>query len=426
MKQQGFLSLSLPMHISRNRVRSCRGRAIGLLLGVLVLSGCEQDPATEGPANVKSAAAAAVAFLPFTGQAFQVLADDVDGNGLVDVALTSHHEGVTQVFFQREARSFEPGPRVEAVGFHPGQLIRLPGAERRYVMFSEGISLIQVMEPRQDGGLDVVASLSSQAPRMGAAFSCAPASLNLAVAPYGSSELHLLMGFGPVQASAIHVDRLTFRPTLTSAANVIAVDLEGDGIDEVLFVNAMRNRLNMVRCPKDDQPAVIEALWSFGRERNVAIVVSGDIDQDGDMDLIVPDQSESLADHRTAISVLVNDGSARFRHELVSFPGQSKAAGGMTGVRGIAFGTDQDGFSYLLAAGYDQLTLIRFPAGWDGATPEMRTVLLPHRQALPQALLEDVDGDGWLDAIFARLSNEEGGLIIYGHLWEQFAAVTCG
>lgn len=394
--------------------------AILVFLGAFLLGGCDRDePTVEAPAG-QSAAAQSVAYLPFDASAFALLVDDVDGNGHLDVALTSHQANFTQVFFQQSPRTFEPGSRVEAVGFHPGELHRLPGAERRYLMFSEGINRLQVMTPREDGGLEVVAALNVPTPRVGTAFHWPGWGLGVAVAPFGDPSVYLLKGFDTETAEAASVYRVPYKPRIARVHNMAAADLDEDEAEELLFINSVRNSLSVIRRPEEGEPLQIEDLWHFDRDRRVGLLVPADIDQDGDSDLIVPDRTEGRTDRATLVHVLANNGSGAFEHRKVVFPGRSRADGGMTGIRALATAADRDTKTYLLAVGYEQIVLMRFPPGWVGGQPEIRTVALPQRDAASVALLRDLDGDGWLDAIVARMGDDNGALIIYGPLWEQF------
>jgi hypothetical protein len=126
------------------------------------------DPAKGEPLNIPktpelSAANAPkagmrVIELPFAASASDVLVEDVDGDGRLDIVFTSHGENFSQIFFQREARGFEAGPHIMAVGFHPGNLIKLPIAERSaYLMSAEGDGRLYTLEAAEDGSLAVVA-----------------------------------------------------------------------------------------------------------------------------------------------------------------------------------------------------------------------------------------------------------------------------
>ncbi len=44
--------------------------------------------------------------LPFAASASDVLVDDFDGDGRLDIGFTSHGENFSQIFYQREARVF--------------------------------------------------------------------------------------------------------------------------------------------------------------------------------------------------------------------------------------------------------------------------------------------------------------------------------
>jgi hypothetical protein len=50
----------------------------------------------------------------------------------------------------------------------------------------------------------------------------------------------------------------------------------------------------------------------------------------------------------------------------------------------------------------------------------MRAVAYDRRQPIPTVLLDDVDADGHLDAVLTRMSYDNGGVVIYGPLWQWF------
>jgi hypothetical protein len=368
---------------------------------------------------------AGVLHLHLPGSPNYLLVDDFDGNGRLDLALTSHAGNLSRIYFQREPRQWQAGPVVTEVGFHPGELLRVPaeGDVRRYIMFAEGEAKLLVMSPTGEGGLSVAAQAYTQFPRSGAWFRWPGWGLGLAVAPFRQPAIMLAKNFQPTTAGAEDTAALSFTPAYAMLEQVAAADLDGDGADEILFVPSGGNQLWVIRYPGADAQPSSQVLWTFPRGVRARFVIPADIDQDGDMDLIVPDETERPGgSETTALNILINDGSGGWQPHCVPIPTRTRAKGGMTGIRGFAFGVDQDGLGYALAAGYERLTLIQFPSGWDGESHTLRQIALGEQTAMPAAAIQDLDGDGWLDAVLAGgIGDMLGGIVIHGPLWKNFA-----
>jgi hypothetical protein len=387
----------------------------------LLLDGCQATvPAVDAAATVP-AAATAVAGIPFTGSADHVLADDFDGDGRPDLAFTSHAASYTQVFYQRARRRFEPGPRVDAVGFHPDGLLRLPGQNRSlYLMNAEGINQLLVMAPAPSGGLAVVSSRPAAQPKSTTPFRWPGWGLSLAVAPFSNSAVTLLKDFDPLTGRA-EAMVIPLSHTYVQVGEIAAADLDGDGVDELVFATDLTNDVWVIRCPKTGEPPRIELLWHFDHGGLARYVVPVDINRDGYVDLLLPNQTGPDAGKPTVINVLLNDKSGHFRlASELPFPVRTVS----WGVRGIDIANDKDGALYLFGAGAESFTLYRFPVGWAGEKPDMRTLDLQNTESPDKALLRDLDGDGWLDAVVARGIEQDSGLILYGPLWDNFARLA--
>jgi hypothetical protein len=392
-----------------------------------LLNGCQAvAPVLDHPDSV-SAVFSVIADIPFAGSATDVLADDFDGDGRSDLAFTAHAENYTQVFYQRTPRLFAPGPRVGEVGFHPGDLLRLPVQGRSmYLMSAEGDGSLLVMEPAAKGGLAVVASQPLAQPRSAAAFHWPGWGLGLAVAPKSRSSVVLLKGFDPLTGKYEKTMELPLPHNYIQVGRIAATDLDGDGIDELVFATSLTSEVWVIRYPKKaGEPPRIERLWRNPHSGRGRHVLPADINGDGYTDLLVPDESGQAGTGVAAINVLLNDQHGQF--QLASefpFPSRPRSEGGMPGIRGLDFGNDKDGARYLFGAGYESFTLYRFPADWVGGKPEMRTLNMQQKEGINKVLLRDLDGDGWLDAVVARGKPQDSGLILYGPLWDNFAKLT--
>jgi len=392
-----------------------------------LLNGCPAvAPVLERPEPV-SAAVSVVADIPFTGGATDVLADDFDADGRPDLAFTAHAENYTQVFYQRAPRHFVPGPRVDAVGFHPGYLLRLPVKNRPlFLMSAEGNNGLLVMEPTSKGGLAVVASRALNQPLSATAFHWPGWGLGLAVAPKSISSVVLLKGFDPLTGRDEGAMELPLPHNYIQVGRIAAADFNGDGSDELVFATSQTSEVWIIRFPKKAGASPrIEPLWRNPHGGMVRHVLPADINGDGYTDLLVPDETRQRGTGVTAISVLLNDqhGQLHFAY-AIPFPSTPEKEGGMPGIRGLDFGRDKDGVRYLFAVGYQSLALYRFPAHWAGGKPELRTLKLQQIEGVHKALLRDLDGDGWLDAVLARGAEKNAGLILYGPLWDNFARLA--
>lgn len=305
---------------------SFAGRTLALVFSTLLI-GCQdnsQPPATtelssQAPGTIQTTPQ--IIRVPFGASAHSLLVDDVDGDGRMDIALTSHDANFTQIFLQGRQGVFSAGPRVEEVGFHPGELIRLPDKDQRlYLMYSEGENRLRVYTPTSAGGLTQVTEMGLTAPRHGTVFHWPDWDLGIAVAPYGPGLINVVKNFDPLTGKATGVAIVHFTPAAVSALAVAAADLDADGADEILFTNSISNTVSVIRAPKSGAIPVAEALWRFQPGGRPHEVIPADIDQDGHIDLLVPDTTDKRELDRTDINVLVNDGAVASQLVRSPFP----------------------------------------------------------------------------------------------------------
>lgn len=357
--------------------------------------------------------------LPFQSVPFSLLTDDFDGNGRIDIAVVSHSASYAQIFFQKNRRHFSPGQKVDAVGFHPGDLIKLPGKPPSYLMAAEGENALFLMKPTVDGDLKKAGALNETAARHAAVFQWPGWGVSLAVSPFQDDYLVLLKDFDSGQGAAserIKVPLSDKHPSIRRVDYVTVADVDGDRVDEILFASRTTNQLWMLKYPRkggEIRPSLVHEFKQGAPMQVLALDVNGN----GSLDLIVPDQSTPYQIH-----VLLNDGSGHFQESTpLPFPTE-------IGIRRVAARTDRDGSKYLLAAGYGAIVLYRFPEKWDGRA-KVTAVTLPmvHKEGVQDIVLRDVDGDGWLDGIVGRGlggKDMDGVWIIYGPLWEHFAELA--
>lgn len=405
-------------------------RHLGLVIAIMAgaMTGCHDDApplVTADQVNSKSPDQASgtmsvLVHVPFEAPAHHILIDDVDGDGRQDLAFTSHHASYTQVFYQRSPRIFTPGPHVDKVGFHPGELLRLPTPERRlYLMNAEGDNRLRVFDSSAGSGFDVIAEVETPAPRTSSVFNWPDWGMGIATGPFATSAIYLIKTFDPLTGKHGGGVVLPFRPSVTQANSIAVADLDGDGSDELLFAHTISNVVSVIYAPKFGVAPVIDSLWSFNPGGRADAVVPADIDQDGDPDLLVPDATDKRPLDRTDINVLVNDGQGHFQLTEIPFPCRPRTKGGMPGIHAFDFAKDRDGLGYMIAAGYESLSLMQVPARWAGESPEVHNLSFRGVQAITKALLRDIDADGWLDLVMARTADKDSGIILYGPLWKN-------
>lgn len=357
--------------------------------------------------------------LSFQSAPFSLLTDDFDGNGRTDIAAVSHSANYAQIFFQKNRRQFKPSQKMDAVGFHPGDLIKLPGNPPSYLMAAEGENALFLMKPTVDGVLKKAGTLKERAARHAAVFQWPGWGVSLAVSPFQKDYLVLLKDFDSGKDAAserIIVPLSDKHPSIQRVDYVTVADVDGDRIDEILFASRTTNQLWMLKYPSkggEIRPTLVHKFQQGAPIQVLALDVNGD----GSLDLIVPNQTKPYQIH-----VLLNDGAGHFQEStLLPFPTK-------VGIRRVAAGTDRDGSKYLLAVGYGAIRLYRFPEKWDGRA-EAPGVTLPmvYPEGVQTIVLRDVDGDGWLDGIVGRGrggKDTDGVWIIYGPLWEHFAELA--
>ncbi|QJD31201.1 FG-GAP repeat domain-containing protein [Methylococcus geothermalis] len=359
--------------------------------------------------------------LPFDAPPFHVATDDVDGDGRLDVIAVAHGGNYAQAFFQKEPRVFSPGPTVPEVGFHPGDFVRLPSKERLYAAAAEGVNQLIVLEPTLAGGFRVRNRVPETAPRHLSVFRWPDWGTSLAVSSFHEDEVSLWKGFDPVTGKAVGRIAVPLREqpqkkSIRRADRIVPVDIDGDGIEELLFTIQQNHSLWMIRHPEkiDDTVTPIQVRdFVRGAPNQVAVA---DLDGNKAPDLLIPNQSQPFHIH-----VLINEGQGAFKDAApLSFPTTM-------GIRQVAVGQDRDDATCLMAVGYGALAIYRFPPSWDGhAAVPMRSVPMARNEGSQILLLRDIDGDGWLDGVLGRGKGGNGVWIVYGPLWQHFEDLAAG
>lgn len=405
-----------------------------LVLAVL-LTAHHTDPLAEGTLQMVESndrdtnrTIPAMTYLPLTVAADYLLVDDVNQDQNPDVILTSHGGNAARVFFQRDGRQWHPGPLLPQVGFHPGIILPIPdrASGHRYLALAEGDGQFKVMVPEASGDFAVQAVANAPAPRAGTWFTWPGWGLGLAFGPYHNSSVFLVKGFDPSTPGEAKGVELPFLPAYARVEALTTADIDQDGIDEILFFNSDQNSVNLIRYPGPERLPKIETPWILSKGGRAQALVAGDLDQDGDIDIMVPDETGQDREGTTAITLFLNKDKGDWDLRCIKMPFPTGEEGlDSPGIRSMDFAIDRDGQGYILAAGYQHLVLIRIPPGWgEGDEAEIRLVAMPKKTGVPQLKLQDLDGDGWLDAVLANgLGAGYGGRLIYGPLWAGFAAL---
>lgn len=388
-----------------------RGVSLLLLGSMTVLTGC--DSGSKKPAPQPVIQPDFVTYLPFSGSPLDVLADDMDGDGRIDIAATQHGQNYSQIFYQSAPGQFRPGPRLDAVGFHPGDWLRWPGADPLYVAAAEGSAQMINFRVNTAGGMDVLSRVPALMPRHVRDFHWPGWGTSLAVSPFELGALHLMKNYDPVKGTReelITVNLGEGQTTIRRLDRVTAADINGDGIEELLFASSTTGEVFKVSYPRTpDAKPVIEVLAELG-DAAPRQVLALELNGDGAVDLIVPNEIDPYQ-----INLLINKGDGGFRPARSTWPFVVQ-----NGMRCADLNHDRDGRDYLAVLGYGALALYQVPAPWDEVgQPPVKFITIGARGMSLDIVMRDIDGDGWLDIVAGYPSAEHGLVIIRGPLWEH-------
>lgn len=370
-----------------------------LLLGIIMwIISYPGFSATESPL-----ATAVLQPLPNDQPVFTVVVDDVDSDGRLDLLTTSRSAETAQVLYQKNLRKFEAGPAAKILGFHANELTRLSGTDHRYVLSAEGDAALKILALDEKGGLRELARRPQEGPFTTTAFSWPDWGISLAVAPYQGAELTLLRNVRP-ETAQIAGEYIVGDPKHTIPGAVTAVDIDADGIPELLYTTRRSRTLWQVNYPKDNQDPKAIAIWQapVGAPRHLAIA---DINGDGAIDILLPLESERR------IAVLLNDGKGNFKPGP-ELPVPSRSWGPMR----LAIADDRDGALLLVADTEQSLMFYHIEKN----RPYFRYEIaeFPLDATLNQLLLQDLDSDAELDVIVVRSEIKDSLQVLYGPLWK--------
>jgi hypothetical protein len=211
-----------------------------LLCCLLALAGCQPaEPETAGERRVAAEMdESGQVGLPWSGQLYGLLADDLNGDGQQDLLGVDHSKGMLQTFLQTAPRQFKAGVAFEGVGFHPGTFFRWPGETGQYVLGAEGDSAVRSLRYTSAGQFEVLHNLPERAPRYVRHFRWPGWGDSVVVSPYANGYVVLLKDFHPDTGLAkerVVVPLAESPQTIRGAEKVTVADVDGDGIDELLL-----------------------------------------------------------------------------------------------------------------------------------------------------------------------------------------------
>lgn len=388
----------------------CRAAALAMFM-LVGFAGCDSS------VSPKTLQLRYGTLLPWSGQAFDILVEDLNDDHHADISVIDHGGNHAQLFYQTGTRQWAMGPVFDGVGFHPGNLIRWPGEPASFVLSAEGDNALRVLLPDKRTGFKVASQRDETKPRYAQRFQWPGWGNSLVLSPFDTDSLFLLKGYDPLKGTAvdrIQVSTAEQSPSVLWPGPITVTDIDNDGSDDLLYATRVTREVFVVQAAAEVSGIRPRELAKSADWGGPSQVVAGDLNGDDAVDLLVPD--ETLPGK---INVLLNDGLGAFKKVR---PLESANEEGVTQLK---FGADRDGRRYLLAGGYGTLSLYQVPQNWSDAE-SMKPMTIHwdgggHASALA---FEDIDGDGWLDLVLGRLGGERTLWVHYGPLWDSFKTMS--
>ncbi|NVK01368.1 MAG: VCBS repeat-containing protein [Oceanospirillaceae bacterium] len=186
------------------------------------------------------------------------------------------------------------------------------------------------------------------------------------------------------------------------ARNIIPSDFNGDGIDDLLFVQHGPDYKPYVPQPNFilmSSDTGYKRIKLPGRKATHHGGAAGDIDRDGDIDIVVTPSDKNI------IVAYINDGTGSFTATDVIGKGRSWHQNDRN-YNAQLWDIDQDGFLDLIVDGHEETTAVywgqRNEGGWSGNYFETKPSRINslENQLFQDMEFADIDGDGRSELIF--------------------------
>jgi hypothetical protein len=186
-------------------------------------------------------------------------------------------------------------------------------------------------------------------------------------------------------------------------------DIDSDTVDELLFASRSTNQLFKLSRPPEGMKPIPEVLYEL-EDGSPHQVIAFDVNDDGQRDLIVPNQTEPFQ-----IRILLNQGHGDFRLSQTAWPFPVQQ-----GLRYADIAVDRDGRAYLAVVGFGALALYQVPKPWSETAPApVKFIKITARGMSSDIMLRDMDDDQELDMVVGYPSSEHGVVVIHGPLWQH-------
>ena len=128
---------------------------------------------TQATASVPTAVLSDSVALDWLSTLSHILVADMDGDGLQDLTLVGHVEGVVMTYYQESDGSFSRTDPLDNVGFHPNDTLALTAPEgTTYLMVNaEGANNLRFYRPKRHAAAEFVTEVSSPSPKRSVVFS---------------------------------------------------------------------------------------------------------------------------------------------------------------------------------------------------------------------------------------------------------------
>lgn len=391
---------------------------LALVPFAVYLAGCERaaDPPSSDPASgvaePSPVAATAVSLpdrattvdYPYTIEMMD--ATDLDGDGLLDLTLSSHVESQVVTIFQQAPREFGDPWLYPTAGYHPNGVVALDTASGQrpatVALSAEVPNRLRLYEVFTDQPPVLVHQVVAPSPRHTRLLDWPGVDRALAMASKATSVVRIFPGFGidtPTDRQPLEV---TVGPRLVDRiAGVAVAPLTRDGPSHFLVAvpGTAEGRLVAVG-PAPEGEIGQQVLWTFDATVKPSYVLPVDFDQDGDTDLFVLGETSSDA------FLLVNDGMGAY--ELETFGLSTER------VHAAALAPTADGGLQLWVGGPGRLELLQWGAA--RSAPPDRQVFNAPRKGWLRLLSADIDGDGNADLLIGSSISAVPLTLIFGPL----------